>query len=344
MRRDSESPEIMTNDTIDILVLRKGTEGLPMTDYVEQLENRLPEYQIDHAQTPTEEKELIRKARVATGTSIDGSLLAEAKNLELFVVASSGTGHLPLDKLKHEGIALANASGIHAPGIAEQAIGYCLAHARRLHEGWNRKQSSQWRHYQAYEFSDSVVTIVGLGSIGHAIAKRLDGFDVETIGIRYTPEKDGPTDKVYGFCSDDLHEALARTDYLILSTPLSDTTRHLIGSEELATLDPSAVLVNVSRGAVVDTDALLKALQTGQIRGAALDVTDPEPLPSSHPLWKMDNVFVTPHMGGHTPRHWERLAEITATNIKIIDNNSSQNLQNEVLPPARRVSEQTTNE
>jgi len=320
----------MTRATPEIVVLRKGTEGLSTEDYAAELRSRFPDRRIGHARTPEEERELIRHARVATGISISEALIEVAEDLELFVAASSGTGHLPTDALAESGVTVANASGIHAPGIAEQAIGYCLMFARRIHEGWSRMREGEWRHYQADEFGGSIVTVVGMGAIGQAVVERLAGFGVKTLGVRYTPGKGGPTDEVVGFDSGDVHEVLARTDYLVLATPLSETTEKLIGAEELATLPPSAVVVNVCRGGVVDTDALLASLQHEGIRGAAMDVTDPEPLPADHTLWNLDNVLITPHMGGHTPKHWERLAEILAENLRCLDEGEVDGFVNKV--------------
>jgi len=319
-----------SSGTVDIVVFRKGTEGLSTEEYADEIRQRLPDLNVRRARTPGEERELIQNARVATGVSIDEDLLSRAENLEMFVVASSGCGHLPLEALHENDVMLVNAAGIHAPGIAEQVIGNFLVFARRIHEGWERKRTRQWRHYQAHEFTDSTVTVVGMGEIGKAIVKRLEGFDVSTIGVRYSPEKGGPTDEIIGFDTEEFHQALARTDYLAIATPLSDTTRKLMGPEEFHTLPPHAVVVNASRGGVVDTDALLENLQKEGIRGAALDVTDPEPLPNDHPLWEMGNAFITPHMGGHTPKHWDRLADIMADNIAKLDKGMTSSLTNRV--------------
>jgi phosphoglycerate dehydrogenase-like enzyme len=309
----------MSKSTSEIAVLRRGTEGLSMDDYGDAIRSRLPNWTVDVAGTPREERELVERARVATGISISEELVRAAENLELFVVASSGCGHLPLDTLAEEGVSLANAAGIHAPGIAEQVLGNILVFSRRLHRGWRQKQRCEWRHYQADELTDSTVTVVGMGSIGETIVERLSGFDVSTIGVRYTPEKGGPTDEVIGFEDEAFHRALSRTDYLVLSSPLTSMTRGIIDSEAIKTLPPDAVLINVARGELVDTDALTHGLQTGNLRGAALDVTDPEPLPADHPLWKLQNVFITPHMGGHTPEHWPRLADILAENARALE-------------------------
>ena len=303
----------------DIVVLRRGTHGLPMDDYADEIRERLPEYDIRLARTPREERELVARASIVTGVSIDEDLLARAEDLELFACAFAGYGHLPMDALAERGVTVTNAAGIHAPNIAEQVVGNVLVFARNLHEGLRRKRGKEWRHYQARELSGSTVTVVGLGAIGKAVVKRLQGFDVETIGVRYTPAKGGPTDEVIGFDPDDFHDALARTDYLVLACPLTETTRGLIGEAELFTLPPEAVLVNVARGGVVDTDDLVAAIRRQDIRGAALDVTDPEPLPPDHVLWTFGNVLITPHNAGHTPKHWPRLADILARNVGRIE-------------------------
>ena len=317
----------------DVLVLRKGTEGLSVESYGEEIRERLPDHDVAVARTPHEERELIADTRVATGINITEELIERAANLELFVVASSGYEHLPLETLDEHGVTVVNASGIHAPAIADQVLGYLLMFTRKLPRALDQQRGREWRHYQPDEVDGSTVTIVGLGSIGKAIAQRLEGFDVSTVGIRYNPEKGGPTDEVIGFDDRAFHAALARTDYLVLSTPLTDETRHLISSAELDTLQPDAFLINVCRGGVVDSDALLSHLQKGSIAGAAMDVTDPEPLPSDHPLWFLDNVIITPHVGGHTPKHWDRLADILASNVEILDGTAAEEFVNQVTYP-----------
>jgi phosphoglycerate dehydrogenase-like enzyme len=317
----------------DIVVLREGTEGLSMESYAETLRDRLPERVVAHARTPAQERDLVAGARVITGISADADLLSRAERLELFACTFAGTDHVPLDEFTERGVTVTNAGGIHAPGIAEQAIGNMLVFARRLHEGWRRKQHAEWRHFQSHEFTDSTVTVVGLGSIGQAVTQRLAGFEVDTIGVRYTPDKGGPTDEVVGFEADAVHDAFSRSDYVVLACPLTEATAGLVDEDALATLPPHAVVVNAARGGIVDTDALVSALQSNKIRGAALDVTDPEPLPADHPLWTLENCLVTPHTGGHTPKHWDRLADIVAENVARLDRGEP--LQNVVATPDR---------
>ncbi|WP_122089174.1 D-2-hydroxyacid dehydrogenase [Halalkalicoccus subterraneus] len=307
------------NPDPDVLILRGGAHGIPVAEYRDELRDRLPDHRIVLARTPHQERELMQTTRVVSTTAIDEELLAHAEQLELFAGVAAGYSHLPLETFAEMGVTATTASGIHAPNIAEQVLGYILAMTRRLREGWRREQRHEWRHYQAGELKDSTVTVVGLGSIGQAIVQRLSGFEVETIGVRYTPEKGGPTDEVIGFDSTEFHDALARTDHLVIASPLTETTRGLIDADALETLPPNATLTNIGRGPIVETDALINAIQKNQIGDVALDVTDPEPLPPDHVLWQFENVMITPHNAGHSPQHWPRLADIVARNVRALD-------------------------
>ncbi|XVH33236.1 D-2-hydroxyacid dehydrogenase (plasmid) [Haloferacaceae archaeon DSL9] len=324
----------MESDTPDIVVLRSKAHGISSVACADALRSNLPEYDIRVASTPQEEAALIEHAPIAVGLDIDVDLLARASSLKLFACASAGVGHLPLAELAASGVAVTNASGIHAPNIAEHVLGNLLVFSRRLHEGWRRQQNNEWRRYPARELNGSTVTVVGMGAIGERTLELLEPFDVERIGIRHSPEKGGPADEVRGYDSNDVHTALARTDYLVLACPLTETTEGLIDEEAFETLPPEAVVVNVARGPVVDTDALLAAIQSNAIRGAALDVTDPEPLPHDHPLWGFENVLITPHYSGHTERYWERRAEILVRNVEQIENEGyDTDLENQVVTP-----------
>ncbi len=308
----------------EVVVLREGVHGRPVERYVEALRERLPEWQIRHARTPAAERELVATAPVVTGLRMREELLEAAENLELFACLYAGVGHLPGEAFQQRDIPVTNASGVHGSNIAETVVGWLLTFARGLHRGWRQQQRREWRHQQTRQLEGSTVTVVGMGAIGETILDRLDAFGVETVGVRYTPEKGGTADEVVGF--DDIHTACAETDYLVLACPLTDSTRGLVDTSLLRTLPPEAVLVNVSRGPVVETDALVTALQRNQIRGAALDVTDPEPLPESHPLWTLSNVLLTPHNSGDTPQYYERVADILSKNLdRLADDEALEN-------------------
>lgn len=315
---------------VDVAVLRQKIHGMPAEEYVEAIRERLPEKSVVYARTPDEEREILERASVAAGFTISPALLDDAENLELFACSFAGTGHLELDAFEEHGVAVTNASGVHGPNIAEHVLGNILTFTRGFHTAWRQKERNEWRSFETHELQGSTVGVVGLGAIGQAIVDRLGPFGVDTIGVRYSPEKGGPTDEVLGF--DDVHDALARSDYVVVAAPLSETTRGLVDDEAFETMKPSAVLVNVGRGPIVDTDALVSALRWNRIRGAALDVTDPEPLPRDHDLWSFDNVVITPHNAGHTPKYWERLADILARNVRKADETGDyEGLENQVV-------------
>ncbi|QDX41704.1 D-2-hydroxyacid dehydrogenase [Salarchaeum sp. JOR-1] len=317
----------MTDPTI--AVLRADIHGLSSREYADALKERLPNHEIRYAATPQAEREYVADAEIVTGTGIDTDLLDAAGDIELFACAYAGYNHLPMDALRERGVAVTNGAGIHAPGIAEQVLGYVLTFARNLQQGVRQSERGEWRHYKAHgELTDATVTIVGLGAIGTAVEQRLRGFGAHTIGVRYTPEKGGPTDEIVGFDPADVHDAFARSDYVVLACPLTETTQGLVDAAAFETLAPESVLVNVARGGVVETDALVDALRRDAIRGAALDVTDPEPLPPNHVLWTLDNCLVTPHNAGHTPKHWTRLADILEENVKRLE--AGEELENRV--------------
>lgn len=312
----------------DVLVLRRGVHGMPIERYAEELRERLPDREVVLARTPAQERALIGEAPVATARTIDRELVERADGLELFACAYAGYGHLPLDALEARDVAVTTASGVHGPNVAEHALGAILARARRFREGLRRQTDREWRHYQANELAGAMVTVVGLGAIGSAVVDRLAPFDVDVIGVRRHPDRGG-ADEVLG--PDRLEEGLARSAYVVLACPLTEETRGLLSTAEFETMRPDAYVVNVARGPVIDTAALVAALRSHQIGGAALDVTDPEPLPADHPLWGFDNVRITPHNAGHTPEYYARLADVVAGNVRrVAETGTYDGLENQV--------------
>ncbi|MFB6085593.1 MAG: D-2-hydroxyacid dehydrogenase [Halodesulfurarchaeum sp.] len=318
--------------TVDIAVLRQQLQGLDETGYAAALESRLPDAEIRVARTPEEERDLRSSATVAAGTNIDAEALDRAPNLELFACTYSGTEHLPLEALADHGIRVTNGSGVHAPNIAEYVLGGMLGFARGFPRAWRQKERQEWRSFETRELQGSTVTVVGMGAIGLAVLDRLEPFGVHTIGLRYSPEKGGPADDIGGLDRESLHDAVARSEYVVVASPLTETTEGLIDAEALSTMPPEGVLINIARGPIVDTDSLVRELETNRIRGAVLDVTDPEPLPQDHALWELDNVLLTPHHAGFTPTYWERRAEILAENYRRArETGTFADLENQVL-------------
>ncbi len=313
---------------MEIVVTRQSIHGMPASDYAAALRDRLPDHEVTLAETPAEEAAALSRARVATGTGRRTTPhLDAATELELFACVYAGTDHLDLSAFADAGVTVTNAAGVHGPNVAEYVIGALVSLARDFRRATRQQDRREWRAYQCRELFDSTVCLVGLGEIGTAVAERLEPFGVERVGVRHSPEKEGPLERVYGY--DDRHEALAGADYLVCACPLTDETAGLIDREAFATLPPHASLVNVARGPVVETDALVDALRRDQIDGAFLDVTDPEPLPPDHPLWRFEDVRITPHNAGHSPAYYQRTAEILAANVARLRDGSS--LRNRVV-------------
>jgi len=175
----------------DIVVLRQTIHGSGGAELAAAIRERLPDRSVALARTPTEERELLETARIAVGLDIDEEQLAAAENLELFACVFAGTGHLPRDALADHGVALTNASGVHGPNIAEHVIGSMITHARQWARAHRQQERREWRSYETTEVYGSTVAVVGLGAIGSAVVDRLEPFDVNTVGVRYSPEREG---------------------------------------------------------------------------------------------------------------------------------------------------------
>jgi phosphoglycerate dehydrogenase-like enzyme len=198
-----------------------------------------------------------------------------------------------------DGVTLCNARGVHDAGTAEWAVGAMIAVLREFPEFAVAQRTGEWTYRYTGALADATVLILGYGSIGAALERRLAGFEVEILRVARTPR-----DGVYG--EDELPRLLPRADVVVLLVPATAATAGLVDAGFLAHMKDGAVLVNAARGPVVDTDALLAELTAGRLR-AALDVTDPEPLPPGHPLWTAPGVFITPHVAGSTPASQRRL-------------------------------------
>ena len=190
------------------------------------------------------------------------------------------------------GITLCNGRGIHDASTAELAVGLTIASLRGFPFFALSQSKNEWNHQKFRSINDRKIGLIGYGSIGKNIERNLSGFDVEVIPFNRSGS-DGAK-KI-----SELDQNLATLDVVILILPLNDESRKMFDATRLAKMKDGALLVNVARGAIVDTDALIAELKSGRIT-AALDVTDPEPLPSDHPLWQMRGVFIAPHVGGNT--------------------------------------------
>jgi len=244
-------------------------------------------------------------------------LVAQGVKLRWVHVFSAGVDEVLHPEMMERPIALTNAKIIQGPEIADHAMGLLLALARGLHRAVRRRELEEWRplQYEPIELRGKTAVLVGLGGIGIQIAERAAAHGMRVIGV------DAGDVPYHASLSrilrpEGFRDALAEADVLFLAAPLTPSTRGLVSRDELARMRRGAYLVNVSRGPLVDTAALVEALEGGQLAGAGLDVTDPEPLPRGHPLWKLDNVIITPHIAGVSDGAASRKLELVKDNVR----------------------------
>lgn len=226
----------------------------------------------------------------------------------------AGYEQYPLEQFDAAEVTLTTATGVHVV-VAESAVGMLLALMRNIAHSIRDTSKRVWQPRDGVELAGSTIGIVGLGTIGEEFARRMQGWDVNLIGFKRDPGSySGVVETVYG--PDQLLDLCRESDVLVITLPGSEATQHIIGREQLEALG-AGWLVNVGRGSVVDEDALVGVLTDGELRGAGLDVFEVEPLPTTSPLWDLENVVITPHSAGNTPRYGERLAKIFRHNLDV---------------------------
>jgi lactate dehydrogenase-like 2-hydroxyacid dehydrogenase len=238
---------------------------------------------------------------------IDAELIGACEGLRAISNYAVGVDNVDLDAATGRGIPVGNTPGVLTDSTADLALALMLGIARHLVEGDRFVRAGEWTTWEpslmlGYDLHGATVGIVGYGRIGQAVARRLEGFGCE---ILYTRRSGGV----------EPGELFERSDFVTVHCPLTAETRGLIGAEALRRMKPSAYLVNTARGPIVDSDALRAALIEGEVAGAALDVTEPEPLPADHPLLGAPNLVVIPHLGSATHATRERMAEMAVDNL-----------------------------
>jgi glyoxylate reductase len=252
---------------------------------------------------------------VSSAIPIDAAFLDAAPNLEIVATWSVGYDNVDLDALRARGIVLTNTSGSLVETVADLTYALVIFAMRNLAVGVNWVRSGRWMQGNmpfGHDLEGATLGIVGFGQIGLAVAKRAQCSGMRVIYSNRTVRAD---DAATGASYRPFDTLLAEADCVVLLVPLTPETRGLFGDEQFATMKPTATLVNVARGQVVDTAALLRALERKTIAGVALDVTDPEPLPPDHPLVGRDDVIILPHVGSATYETRARMAMLAAENL-----------------------------
>jgi len=247
-------------------------------------------------------------------------LLAHAKRLRFIQSIGAGTDQFSRESLAQHGVRLASARGVNARAVSEHVVALILALSRKLPEARDNQVKRVWRGMigdltrREDELAGKTLIVVGLGQIGGRLAQLAKAFDMQVIGIRRDPRAGaGHADAVHGLS--ELKALLPQADFVALTCPLTAETEKLIDADAFGRMKPSAYLVNVARGPIVDEPALVQALEKRQIRGAALDVTVEEPLAADSPLWAMDHVLITPHTAGETCRYEDNVLAIMQENL-----------------------------
>jgi phosphoglycerate dehydrogenase-like enzyme len=242
-------------------------------------------------------------------------LTKKMKNLKVLQMPNAGYD----DAIEYvrEGITLCNGKSIHDDSTAELAVGLTIASLRGIPDFVRNQDKSAWVHVKNQSINDKKIGIIGFGSIGSTIAKMLSGFSVEII-----PFTQSGRDNTIAISNLDKH--LPTLDVVILILPLTAESKHLFNAQRLSLMKAGSLLVNVARGPIVDTDALVKELNSGRIT-SALDVTDPEPLPSDHPLWKAKGVLISPHVGGNTSAFEKRARRLIESQLQLLAEGKSLN-------------------
>lgn len=274
----------------------------------------------------------MREAEVYVGFGISRELFMAAENLRWVHSAAAGARASLFPEMVASDVLFTNSAGIHAEPLAEWTLAAMLYFARGFDIAMRAKYEHVWRYEPLAgrtsplrELASSTVGIIGFGGIGSAVGRKAKALGMRVIALRRNPEVDMdadgttpgpgvPADETLG--PGELPRLLDAADYVVISAPETRETTNLIGPAELARMRPGSVLINLSRGAIVDEDALVDALRSGRLRGAALDVFRREPLPHDSPLWGMEHVLLTPHTGSITPAFWERETSLILENVR----------------------------
>lgn len=284
------------------------------------------EVEVNPRENPPSKGELIDRVRdkhallCLLTDRIDGEVMDAAPNLRVISTYSVGYDHIDVGEATRRGIYVTNTPGVLTDAVADFTWALLLGAARRIVEADNYVRSGRWKVAWSptlllgCSVYGKTLGIIGLGRIGIAVAERARGFNMRVL---YYDVKRPPleVEKKLNVEYKPLEELLKESDFVTLHVPLNRETYHLIGERELRLMKKNAILINTSRGAVVDTVALVKALKEGWIAGAALDVFEREPIEEDHPLLKMSNVLLAPHIASATVEARSKMAEIAALNI-----------------------------
>lgn len=309
------------NTKVVICVWHKFNLWRPPVSLTEMLHRRWPEMKIVHLPNYEMLAAEIQDADIFVGYSIRPEQFVMARQLKWIHSTATGVGQLSFPELQRSNVVVTNARGVHSVQVAEHAVSLMLALARRLPDAVRYQLRRHWAQQEIWgapvpprELDGGVLLLVGLGGIGQEVARRARAFGMRIHVVTRSGHGEASlAEKILD--SSHLRDALPEADFVVLAAPETAQTSHMIGAQELAAMKRTAYLINIARGTLIDEAALAYALSRGTIAGAALDVTEREPLPPESPLWAMENLLLTPHVAGVSEHLWERQGALLAENL-----------------------------
>ncbi|MCI0540788.1 MAG: D-2-hydroxyacid dehydrogenase [Verrucomicrobiales bacterium] len=286
-----------------------------------QIRRRWPQMRVVHLPTYEHIEDELPDTDILVGFSLRPHQFALARKLRWIHATAAGVGQLMFPELRSSGVTLTNARGIHTIPMAEHILGFLIALARHFSLALRQQLKRHWAQQEIWdqplrprELHGQVLLFIGFGAIGRETARRVRPLGIHIWAVTRSGKADPSlADRI--FPASRLEEALPQADFVVLAAPETPETHHLLDARRLALLKPTAFLINVARGTLVDEAALAAALGQRSFAGAALDVTEEEPLPPESPLWSLENVFITPHISAVSEYLWDRQTELLLENL-----------------------------
>jgi D-2-hydroxyacid dehydrogenase (NADP+) len=294
----------------------------PPASMADAVRERWPEMRVVHLPNYERLEAELPDTQIFVGYSIRPHQLPWARQLKWIHSTAAGVAQLTYPALRESGILVTNASGVHSIPIAEHVLGMMLSLSRKFPEALRQQQNHRWAQQEIWdgkprpgELHGAVLLLIGLGAIGKEIARRAQAFGMIIQAVTRSGIGDNSlAGKIYP--ATQLEAALGRADYVVVAAPETPATNNLLGPRQFAAMKPTAIVVNVARGSLIDEAALTAALEQNRIAGAALDVAAEEPLPAESPLWRLKNILITPHLAAASEHLWPRQTQLLLKNLE----------------------------
>lgn len=303
-----------------ICIWHKFTLWQPPPQFAAGIRRRWPAMNVVHLPTYDHVTEELPDTDILVGFSIRREQFATARKLKWIHSTAAGVGQLMYPELRKSIVVVTNARGIHSKPMAEHILGMIIAMSRKFPDAFRFQRESHWAQQEIwdacpFELNGKIILIVGFGSIGQELARLVQPVGMRVWGITRSGCADAHLAERL-LPATELRSALPQADFVLVAAPETPETKRMIGEKELALMKRDAYLINVARGTLIDQNALIAVLRERSIAGAALDVTEEEPLAPESPLWKLDNVFITPHISAATDLLWERQEKLLLENLE----------------------------